>query len=254
MKPPLSTTSYYSDQQPLLSIIIPARYEAERLPRTFHLLENFLEKTLYSAQIIPVVQGNDESVSIVRDLAARDHRVHPLFDPHGKGKGRAVRQGVAAAEGKIILFMDTDLSVPLDSLQRLIEQLLETPSLDILIGSRRHPQSRILIPQTIIRRLLSKIFNLLLKKLELTTLSDTQCGCKLFRYEAAKKVFAQTSIDGFGFDVELLFLANSLHYKIKEAPIDWSNGKNSHFSIFRDGIKTLYDIWMLKKRIKEKIK
>jgi dolichyl-phosphate beta-glucosyltransferase len=235
---------------PTLSIIIPARHEAERLPKTIFLLEGFFKKISWSVEVLLIIQGDDETVAIARGAAEADPRFHPIFDTHGKGKGRAVRQGVAAAQGKIILFMDTDLSVPLSSVEKLVEELLHSPHLDILIGSRRLPQSRILIQQPATRRLLSKIFNRTLKLAGLTKYSDTQCGCKLFRHEAAKKIFAQTSIEGFGFDVELLLLAEYFDYKIGEAPIDWADGENSHFRIFRDGIQTLQDIWLLRNKKK----
>lgn len=233
-----------------LSIIIPAHQEATRLPKTICLLEEFLKSFPYSVEIIPVIQGNDETANIIRRTAATDPRFYPIFDIDGKGKGRAVRQGVEAAQGKIILFMDADLSVPLSSVQRLVEQLIHSPHLDLLIGSRRLLKSRILIHQSLTRRLLGKIFNTTLKLVGLTKLHDTQCGCKLFRYEVAKKIFNHTSIEGFGFDVELLFLAEYFGYQIEEAPVDWADQKNSHFRIFRDGSKTLRDIWLLRKKKK----
>ena len=146
--------------------------------------------------------------------------------------------------------MDADLSTPLSSLQQLLEHFLKTPHLDVLIGSRRMPKSHILIPQGLIRRFLGKTFNLILKAAGLTKWNDTQCGCKLFRHDTAKKIFSHTSIEGFGFDVELLLIAEHLGYHIQEAPVDWADSKKSRFRILHDGIETFHDIWLLKKKKK----
>ncbi len=231
---------------PDLSIIIPARQEALRLPKTLSLVQKFFEKKSYNIEIIPVIQGHDQTASFVAAAAAVDSRIHPIFDLGGHGKGRAVRLGMQAAQGNIILFMDADLSVPLPCLEQLIEKFLLSPSDDLFIGSRHLRESTILTPQTFLRHILGRALNLLLRLSGLTCFRDTQCGCKLFRHDAAQRIFALSIMDGFAFDVEILLLAKKLGYQIKEVPVTWANVGNSRLRLLRDGLKALKDIWSLK--------
>jgi len=230
---------------PFLSIIIPARNEAHRLPKTIERLQDFLQQHPWTAEIIPVIQGSDETASLVCELAQKDPRIKPLIDPQGRGKGRAVRSGVEQAHGEIILFMDADLSVPPHSLAQLVEQFQATPSCDVLIGSHQHPQSNITHPQPWHRRLLSRAFNLFLRSQHLTTFRDTQCGCKLFRHKVAKILFSYSLINGFAFDIEILLLAKNFGYQVIEAPVEWADEGHSHFGIFSDGLQALDDVWNL---------
>ncbi len=228
-----------------LSIIIPARQEKLRLPKTLRLLEGFLKKFPYSTEIIIVIQGEDETAALVCEAAKSNSKIRLLHDPKGEGKGLAVRQGIVAARGAIVLFMDADLSVPLSCVEVLFKKIYESPHLDILIGSRHLPESQILIRQPLLRRLLGRAFNGLLRVMGLTHFNDTQCGCKFFRREAAKKIIPHATIDGFAFDVELLLLAEQAGLKIEEAPVIWADAGNSRFGIHRDGMKSLQDIGFL---------
>ncbi|MBM3856778.1 MAG: glycosyltransferase family 2 protein [Verrucomicrobia bacterium] len=230
---------------PSLSIIIPARNEAQRLPKTIAQLQDFFRYHPWTLEIIPVIQGNDETISLICELAKKDPRIKPLIDPQGRGKGRAVRCGVERAQGEIILFIDADLNVPPHCLARLLEQFQSTPPCDILIGSRRHPQSKIIHPQPWHRQLLNGAFNFLLRSWHLTKFRDTQCGCKLFRRDVAKVLFSYSMVNGFAFDVEILVLAKNFGYQVAEAPVEWADTSHSHFKIFRDGLQSLEDAWNL---------
>ncbi len=230
---------------PFLSIIIPAHNEAARLPKTIERLQHFFQDYPWTLEVIPVIQGTDETSSFICELAKIDSRIKPLIDPLGRGKGRAVRAGVEQAQGDIVLFIDADLSVPPYCLAQLIEQFQATPSCHILIGNRYHPQSKITHPQTWHRRVLSRSFNFFLRAQRLTKFRDTQCGCKLFRRDVAKILFSYVLINGFAFDVEILLLAKNFGYQILEAPVEWSDGGYSHFRIFSDGLQTLEDAWNL---------
>lgn len=228
-----------------LSIIIPARNEAQCLPKTIKQLQSFFEYYRCSLEFIPVIQGNDETPSLVCELATKDSRIKPIIDLQGRGKGRAVRSGVEQAQGDIILFIDADLSVPLNCLAQLVEQFQSTPSCDILIGSRCHPQSKITSPQLWHRRFLSRTFNFFLRSWHLTKVRDTQCGCKLFRRDVAKLLFSYSMINGFAFDVEILLLAKNFGYQIAEAPVEWADQGHSYFGIFSAGVQALEDLWNL---------
>jgi len=240
---PLPVTRY--SLPVFLSIIIPARNEAHRLPKTIERLQDFFQYHPWSLEIIPVIQGTDETASLICELAKKDPRIKPIIDPQGRGKGRAVRSGIEQAHGDIILFIDADLSVPPHCLAHLVEQFQSTPSCDALIGSRQHPQSKITHPQPWHRRFVSRAFNFFLRSQRLTKFRDTQCGCKLFRREAAKMLFSYSMINGFAFDIEILLLAKNFGYKVTEVPVEWADEGHSHFGILSDGMQALEDVWNL---------
>ena len=231
--------------KPFVSIIIPARNEADRLPKTIGRLQDFFQYYSWTLEIIPVIQGNDETGTLICELAQKDPRIKPIIDPQGRGKGRAVRSGVEEAQGEVILFIDADLSVPPHCLTQLLEQFQTSSSSDILIGSRQHPQSSITHPQPWYRRLLGRFFNLFLRSIRLTKFRDTQCGCKFFRHDVAKMLFSYAMVNGFAFDVEVLLLAKNLGYHVEEAPVEWADGGHSRLGISSDGMQALEDVWNL---------
>ncbi len=230
---------------PFLSIIIPAHNEANRLPKTIGQLQSFFQHYSKTFEIIPVIQGNDKTGSLICDLAQKDRCIKPIIDPQGRGKGRAVRYGMEHAQGEIMLFIDADLSVPLHCLAQLLERFQSSLSCDILIGSRQHPNSKITQPQPWLRRLSERLFNLFLRSLRLTKFRDTQCGCKFFRHAVAKTLFSYAMVNGFAFDVEILLLAKNLGYHIEETPVEWAYRRHSCFEISSDGIQALEDVWNL---------
>ena len=236
-----SMTSYH----PSLSIIIPAHNEALRLPKTISQLQDFFQYYPCSLEMIPVIQGTDGTASLICELASKDNRIKPLIDIQGRGKGRAVRFGVEQAQGDTILFIDADLSIPPHCLVRLVEQFQATSSCDILIGNRRHPESKITHSQSWHRCFLSYTFNALLRFWHLTTFRDTQCGCKLFRHNVAKTLFSYALANGFAFDIEILVLAKNFGYNVEETPVEWSDQGHSLFGIFKDGMQALEVVWTL---------
>lgn len=230
----------------LLSIIIPARNESQRLPIAIKQLQDFFQYHPYNLEIIPVIQGTDETASLVCECAKKDPRIKPVIDSQGHGKGRAIRSGFQQAQGEIILFIDADLSVPPHCLVHLVEQFQATPACDILIGNRYHPQSNIIRRQAWHRQLLSRSFNFFLRFWRLTQFRDTQCNCKLFRHDVAKILCSYSIINGFAFDVEILLIAKNFGYHVAEAPIEWADAGHSHLRIFNNGLQALEDVWNLR--------
>lgn len=240
-----------NQDRPSLSIVIPARNEAERLPKTLGLIRNWLVRSGRSVEVIPVVQGHDDTGRIVTEIALDDPSLKPVIQHGGDGKGMAVRMGITAAKGEIILFTDADLSVPVECLEELVLMLERHPAIDGILGSRRLPKSNIVIRQPLMRRLSGKAFNLALKTGGLTRFADTQCGCKLFRHDAAKAIFAKSELDGFAFDVEILKIAETLGYRMEEVPVTWADAGGSRVWLPRDGFKALRDAWSLRKRFQD---
>jgi len=233
---------------PALSVVIPARNEEKRLPKTLDVIRNWILTSGRRTEVIPVVQGDDRTAEIVEAAAALDPDLHPIIQHSGQGKGMAVRLGITAAKGSLILFTDADLSVPVECLEDLVCMMEAQPELDGLLGSRRLPDSRIVIAQPLMRRLSGKAFNVALRLGGLTRFADTQCGCKLFRHDAAKAIFSQSKLDGFAFDVEVLKIAEQLRYRVEEVPVTWADVGGSRVWLPRDGFRALRDAWSLRKR------
>lgn len=237
-----------NQERPALSVVIPARNEERRLPQSLRLIREWIARSGRETEVIPVVQGHDGTTAIVEREARHDRTLRPVIQREGEGKGMAVRLGVAASRGDIILFTDADLSVPVECLEKLVAMLETRPDIDGILGSRRLPGSDIVIRQPFMRRLSGKAFNMALKAGGLTRFADTQCGCKLFRHHAAKEVFARSELDGFAFDVEILNIAERLGYRMEEVPVTWADAGGSRVWLPRDGFRALRDAWSLRKR------
>jgi len=152
-----------NQEHPALSVVIPARNEERRLPKTLRLVRQWINASGRTAEMIPVVQGHDGTTAIVEREALHDPMLRPVIQHEGEGKGMAVRLGVTAARGEIILFTDADLSVPVECLERLVSMMERQPDIDGILGSRRLPESNIVIRQPLMRRLAGKAFNAALK-------------------------------------------------------------------------------------------
>jgi dolichyl-phosphate beta-glucosyltransferase len=237
-----------NQDRPALSIVIPARNEEQRLPKTLEMIRDWTLKSGRRTEVIPVVQGHDRTAEIVEAAAAKNPDLRPIIQHSGEGKGMAVRLGITAARGSIILFTDADLSVPVECLEELVCMMEASPEFDVILGSRRLPNSRITIAQPPMRQLSGKAFNLALRLGRLTRFADTQCGCKLFRHNTAKEIFAKSELNGFAFDVEILNIAEHLGYQIKEVPVTWADVGGSRVWLPRDGFRALRDAWALRKR------
>ncbi len=237
-----------NQDRPALSIVIPARNEEKRLPKTLELIRDWTLKSGRLTEVIPVVQGDDRTAEIVDAAAANDPNLLPIIQHSGQGKGMAVRLGITAARGSIILFTDADLSVPVECMEDLVCIMEAHPEFDVILGSRRLPDSKITIAQPPMRQLSGKAFNMALRVGGLTRFADTQCGCKLFRHHAAKEIFAKSELNGFAFDVEILNIAEHLGYQIKEVPVTWADVGGSRVWLPRDGFRALRDAWSLRKR------
>jgi len=138
----------------------------------------------------------------------------------------------------------------LDEIHAFLKYFKEHPEIDVLIGNRQHPESDILKSQSWLREKMGQTFNAILRKMVPVTLSDTQCGFKAFRREAAQAIFSRQTIVGFAFDVEVLLLANHLGYKVADLPVRWSNSPESKVHIVRDSLRMLIDTARIRREMK----
>lgn len=222
-----------------VSLVIPCRNEAARLPLALPQLQAFADAAEYAVEVVIVVEkSTDDTARIAEEFAASDLRFRAICRETAHGKGRAVSVGMVAAQGDRVFFMDTDLSVPLRYVNEFLPYLEDA---EVVFGSRRHPESIIVQAQPWQRVAVGRFFNLGLRALSATTFCDTQCGFKAFRREAAQAIFSKMTVDGFGFDVEVLARAEALGYTVVERPIEWSDGAGSTVRAWRDGTKAFVE-------------
>lgn len=226
-----------------LSVIVPV-FNEERRVRNLKIVDKTLLNSNYSSEIIIVDDGStDRTQSIIGGLKLK---IKPKIYSYTKnrGKGYAVRQGMLKANGKYRLFLDVDLSTP----PNIIGDFLKEASngYEIVIGSRKKTGARLLKHQSLIRELLGKGFTSLSRLFLHINISDFTCGFKMFSERAAKKIFKLQKIDRWGFDSEVLFLANKYKFKIKEIPVEWSNSQLSKVKFPQDIIKSLWELILIR--------
>jgi dolichyl-phosphate beta-glucosyltransferase len=146
--------------------------------------------------------------------------------------------------------MDADLSVPLRDVDVFVDYFRTHPEVDVLLGNRQHPESRITIQQSWLRRRMGQTFNLILRQLALAGVQDTQCGFKAFRRAAAAAIFTRQQVDGFAFDVEVLLLARKLGLKIVDLPVEWRNSPESKVHMIRDSVRMLVDAFRIRRKLR----
>ena len=227
------------DQQPLLSLIIPAYNEGKRLPQTLPQIIDFVESQAYPIEVI-IVNNNssDDTRQIAAEFAGRHAFIRALDEPR-QGKGAAVRTGMLAARGEYLFMADADLSMPISEVSKFLPPLLD--DYDVAMASRE-VEGAVRYDEPAYRHFMGRVFNLAVKLLAVPGFQDTQCGFKCFRRQVALDVLPFQSIDGWAFDVELLFIARRRGYKIVEVPISWYYRANSRISPISDAIDMLREV------------
>jgi glycosyltransferase involved in cell wall biosynthesis len=222
----------------VLSLIIPAYNEEDRLPGTLSEITRHLSSMELEYEVLVVDDGStDATTRVVNEVNGRDPAVRLLKTPH-RGKGFAIRHGMLAARGERLAFVDADLPMPVADITRLAGQL-ENHS--VVIASREGPGAE-RIDEPYIRHVMGRGFNTVVRLLAGLDFQDTQCGLKCFTAESARAVFTRQTINGFGFDVEILFIAQRLGYPIGEVPIAWRHVPASRVDPVRDTVRMLADV------------
>ena len=234
-----------------LSIIIPAYNEARRIATTLDRIHAYLAERHLDGEVIVVDDGSqDDTPAIVRARAAGWDGLRLVSLKSNAGKGEAVRRGMAAARGRIRIFSDADLSVPIDELDKLLEPLHKGAA--VAIASRGLRRSRLEVRQPWHRQTMGRIFNRLVRLTVLEGISDTQCGFKAFTAEAAATLFPPLGTRRFGFDVEVLYRARRSGFTIAEVPTRWINSPQSKVSPFSDSIVMLFELMAIRRLVKRR--
>jgi glycosyltransferase involved in cell wall biosynthesis len=223
------------------SIVIPAFNESARIGRALSDILLSIRKNSWDAEVIVVNDGStDDTAAIVQAIAA-DHPVIRLIHNDGnRGKGYSVRHGMLQAAGSIVMFTDADLSAPMDEAERLFAAI--RGGADVAIGSRWLERGRQTIHQPLYRQFFGRCFNWITRTVMGLPFKDTQCGFKAFTRPAAQVIFRLQTIERWGFDPEILFIARKLRYTIQEVPVTWGHDERSRISYLRDGMKMLEDM------------
>ena len=219
---------------------MPAYNEARSIRRTLELTRHFLHQRGWSYELLISADGTDGTREAAAEVAASDPRVIVLGEPQRGGKGRGIRLAVARASGYIIGFADADYKTPIEDLDKLLPWLA---TYDLVIGSRGVPDSNIEMVPPWYRQVGSKGFALGMHLLiGLWDIHDTQCGFKVFRGDVARDLFSRQVIDGYMFDVEILYLAKKAGYRIKEAGVTWRGDGDSRLQLVRGNWRNFCDL------------
>jgi dolichyl-phosphate beta-glucosyltransferase len=224
---------------PFLSLIIPAHNEEARLPDTLNQVFEFAGKQSYTMEVLVVENGSqDNTLQIAQDFANVYPQLRVLQNPES-GKGRAVQQGMLAAQGEYRFMCDVDFSMPIDEINRFLPPALD--GYDIAIASREAPGA-VRHGEPLYRHFVGRIYNGLIRRLALPGLQDTQCGFKCFKGDVAEDLFPRQTLTGWSFDVEILFIARLLLYRVIEIPIHWYYNPHSKIKVASDSFKMGADL------------
>ena len=222
--------------QPTHSIVIPAYNESERLASSIPKVLQYIHERGLNAEIVVVNDGSrDATAEVVRKFAAADASILLLENPGNRGKGYSIRNGMLHARAAVALFTDADLSSPITEADKLFAAIED--GADIAIGSRWLQRELQTERQPLLRQLFGRLFNIGLRLMLGLKYKDTQCGFKAFNRCAIETVFTRQQIERWGFDPELLFLADKFGLRTAEVPVEWAHDHRSKINPLRDGLK-----------------
>ena len=229
-----------------LSIIVPAYNEEKRIVETLNRLKAYMKDIRYRYEILVVDDGSDDGTrELVKKFIFRNSSMAlRLIEERHRGKGHAVKTGILAAKGRFVLFMDADASVPMEKIADFTS-CLEQDEKDIVIASRDVSGAN-RYNEPVIRHIASRAFNLLVRAFLMRGLSDTQCGFKAFQGRVARDLFQRACIDGFSFDVEILYLAQRRGKTIGELPVEWRYRSSSRMRLWRDVYPMFLDVFRIR--------
>jgi len=230
---------------PDLSIVIPAYNESARIEAALDRVFLCIDEQNWDAEVLVVDDGStDDTAALVEDWMDFFPRLHLIKNPGNRGKGYSVRNGLLQASGSIVIFTDADLSAPMIEGERLIAAI--NGGADVAIGSRWMDRARQTIHQPLYRQFFGRCFNAVTRTVMGLPFKDTQCGFKAFRREAAQVIFRLQTIERWGFDPELLFIARKLGFRVTEVPVTWGHDERSRMSYLKDGLKMLEDMAIIR--------
>ncbi len=231
----------------LVTVIIPAFNEAPRIVGTIDEVLAYFEHLGVACEIVVAADGTDGTRELALSRAGQRAEVRVIGTPERRGKGRGIREGVALATGDVIGFIDADNKTPIADFDKIAQALAR--GCDLAIGSRRAPGAHVERPQPLLRRLGGRGFGIVMHAIVgLPDIVDTQCGFKFFRAAVARDLFARQRIDGYMFDVEVLYLAAQRGYTVEQVPVRWRDDADSRLELVAGNIRNVRDLLSIRRR------
>lgn len=229
-----------------LSVIIPAYNEEKRIGATLSRIHSYLSARKYDFEVLVVDDGSCDDTVLEAETSRlnSEGKLKVLRNGVNRGKGYSVKNGILNSKGEYVLFSDADLSTPIEEVEKLFAAIKNGS--DIAIGSRDVDASRVKVRQPRYREIMGRVFNLFVKTFLIRDFNDTQCGFKLFRGAVARDLAASLVIDGFCFDVEMLYLAVKRGYKVSELGVVWENSLLSKVKILGSSSTMFLDLLRIK--------
>jgi dolichyl-phosphate beta-glucosyltransferase len=235
-------------QNGLLSVVVPVFNEEQRLEASLPRVLEYLRQNFTNWEVVYSDDGStDGTYRKLLQIQAQEPKLRIVTDQQNRGKGCAVRLGLQAAAGDVLLFSDADFSTPIEDTETLLRHLNQ--GYDFVIGSRALPDSRVEIHQSWARENLGQVGNLIIRSLLPLDYEDTQCGFKMLRRKAAEIILPKLTIDGFAFDVEMLVIAFLHQLKVAEVPVTWRNVLGSKVDPLRNSLEVLRDVLKIRYRL-----
>ena len=232
-------------QYPKYSIVIPAYNEQARIPATLEAVVACVRANGWDTEILVVNDGStDNTAEIVLEFSRHSPEVRLIENPGNHGKGYSVRNGILQARGEVVMFTDSDLSAPIEEADRLFAAI--AAGADIAIGSRWLESGRQTHRQPLYRQVFGRCFNFVTRAVMSLPFVDTQCGFKAFTRSAAQTVFQLQTIERWGFDPEILFIALKRGLKVKEVPVSWAHDERTRMSYLKDGMQMLKELAIIR--------
>lgn len=237
---PEMVTNRLSIPEPSISVIIPVFNQQEKVSHSLKRIKGVVESAFSNYELIVINDGStDDTLSVLRDIARTDEHIHIISYTPNRGKGHAVKQGVLHSQGDAVMFLDGDLDISPDSIKEYVERL---DAFDLVIASKRHPNSNVTIPHS--RVFLSRAFQLLIRVATRIPQKDTQAGFKVGDGDIMRTIFSNITINRYAFDVELLTIASILQLKVQEMPVIMKIDRKFHtkdiVNMFIDVVRISY--------------
>ena len=229
---------------PELSIVIPSFNEEKRLPATLERIARYINTSDRETEVIVVDDGSaDGTIGVAESFRGKIGNMRVVANGRNRGKGYSVRHGFTEASGEIVLFTDADLSAPIEEADKLLAKMDEY---DLAIGSRAVNRELIEVHESKFRELAGIIFNRIVRVILRLPFVDTQCGFKAFRRQKCKTIFAQQTIERFGFDPELLYLARHHGLRTAEVAVRWAHSPATKVNMLRDSVQMFLDVVIIR--------
>lgn len=236
--------------RPFLTIIIPAYNEAQRLPDSLKKIAAFLRSQSFHTEILVVEnRSTDETSGVVRSFANTISAADPFtleLLHSAPGKGAAVKTGMLVGRGDYLFICDADLSMPIDEISKFLPPQQESNGYDVAIASREIAGA-VRYNEPFYRHLMGRVFNFVVRRLIIPGIEDTQCGFKMFTRDAAAQVFPHQTIDGWGFDPEILYISRIRGLNLVEVPINWYYMSESRINPILDTINMVREVLRIRR-------